>query len=249
LEAVGVGGFRAGCDAGSGLTVGNHPIHVVYSGDSSYLGSSADLAGGQQVNASSLTPQTITFPPLPNRSIVESPFTITGVTGGGSGNPVTFTASGGKCTVAGTTVKLTHTGKCTITAHQAASSGFAAAHAVSRSFMISAAPALRIGDASTVEGNSGTHPLNFTVTLSKAVSVPVSVHWATANSSAKAPGDYVAGSGILTFAPGQTSGSVSVLVKGDQMKEPDEVFFVNLNQPHNATIADSSGAGGIINDD
>jgi hypothetical protein len=115
--------------------------------------------------------------------------------------------------------------------------------------MISAAPTLRIGDTSTVEGNSRTHPLNFTVTLSKAVSVPVSVHWATANNSAKAPADYVAGSGILTFAPGQTSGSVSVLVKGDRMKEPDEVFFVNLNQPHNATIADSSGAGGIINDD
>lgn len=196
-----------------------------------------------------LTPQNITFPKLPNRSIVESPFTITGVTGGGSGNPVTFTAAGGNCTVAATTVTLKHTGKCTITAHQAAAPGFAAAQPVSRSFMISAAPALLIGDASTPEGNSGTHPLTFTVTLVKAVSVPVTVHWMTADNTAKAPSDYVAGSGTLSFAPGQTSGTISVLIKGDRMKEPNEVFFVLLDSPHNATIADGSGTGGILNDD
>ena len=65
----------------------------------------------------SITPasQHITFPALRNRSIVESPFALVGVTGGGSGQPVTFTASGGKCTVSGTTVKLVKTGTCTIT--------------------------------------------------------------------------------------------------------------------------------------
>jgi hypothetical protein len=248
LTAVG-GGFRASCDAGSALAVGNHPILVVYSGDSAYQRSSAELSGGQQVNAPALTPQNITFPPLPNRSIVDSPFALTGVTGGGSGKPITFTASGGKCTVKGKQVKLNHTGICTITAHQAAAPGFAAAPAVSQSFTIGAKPTLSIGDANTVEGNSGTHPLTFTVTLSQAVTVPVTVDWMTANGSAKAPSDYIAGSGTLTFAPGQTSSTLNVLVKGDRIKEPNEVFFVLLDNPHKATIADPSGTGGIMNDD
>jgi hypothetical protein len=238
--------FRASCDAGSALAPGNHPIRAVYSGDSYYLGSSGVVPDGQQVNPAA---QSITFPPLGNRSIVESPFGLAGVTGGGSGNPITFTASGGKCTVTGATVKLLHTGKCTITAHQAGSANYTAAPAVSRSFKITVAPTLSIGDVSTVEGDSGTHPLTFTVTLDKAVSVPVSVHWATASGSAKAPSDFQAGSGTLTIAAGQTTATVNVLVKGDRMREPDERFFVHLTKPHHATLADPSATGGILNDD
>ncbi len=99
------------------------------------------------------------------------------------------------------------------------------------------------------KGNSGTHQLTFKVTLSKAVSVPVTVHWTTANSSATAPSDFTAASGTLTFAPGQTTRTISVTIKGDKTKEPSEVFFVLLNQPHNAIIADPNASGGIINDD
>jgi len=220
---------------------------ATYNGDSNNNAVSSGTAA-EPVSINQGT-QTITFPALRNRSIVESPFAIAGVTGGASGNPVTFTASGGKCTVSGSTVSLIHTGTCTITAHQAGNASYTAAPDVARSFTISAAPSLRIGDANTVEGNSGTHPLTFTVTLSKAVSVPVTVRWTTANSSATAPSDFTAASGTLTFAPGQTTRTISVTVKGDRTKEASEVFFVLLNQPHNATIADPNASGGIINDD
>ncbi|HSP39357.1 MAG TPA: hypothetical protein VLR26_16570 [Frankiaceae bacterium] len=72
---------------------------------------------------------------------------------------MTFTAAGA-CTVSGHQVTLTHTGTCTLTAHQAGNATYAAPD-VSRSFTVSGKPSLRIADATTVEGNTGTHPLDF----------------------------------------------------------------------------------------
>ncbi|HKR63590.1 MAG TPA: Calx-beta domain-containing protein [Thermoanaerobaculia bacterium] len=62
-------------------------------------------------------------------------------------------------------------------------------------------------------------------------------------------GDYVATSGVLTFAPSVTSMPISVTVNGDQTVEPNETFFVNLTLPSNATTADAQGQGTINNDD
>jgi hypothetical protein len=45
---------------------------------------------------------------------------------------------------------------------------------------------------SIVEGDAGTKVLNFTVTLSAASSLTVTTNYATANSTATAPSDYVA---------------------------------------------------------
>src|SRR5207244_2749600 len=78
----------------------------------------------------------------------------------------------------------------------------------------------------------------------------VTVHYATQDDTATtADGDYVAASGTVTFAPGQTTQTVTVLVNGDTKFEPTEDFFVNLDTPVNATIADSQGQGTIVNDD
>jgi hypothetical protein len=117
------------------------------------------------------------------------------------------------------------------------------------SVLIRPKPSIRIGDATTVEGNSGTHGMGFKVTLSRASSAPVTVKWATADGSAKAPSDYVAASGTLTFAPGQTAKTITVQVKGDKVKEGNEVMFVLLSSPVRATLADPNASGGILNDD
>ena len=99
---------------------------------------------------------------------------------------------------------------------------------------------------SLAEGNSGTTPFNFTVSLSAAASFPVTVKYATADGTATAP-DYTAhASARLTFAAGQTSKTVTVNVKGDTTIEPDETFFVNLSSPTNAVITDSQGMGTIV---
>lgn len=110
-------------------------------------------------------------------------------------------------------------------------------------------PALAVGDASVAEGDSGTSTLSVPVTLSKSVTWTVSVQYATADGSATAPTDYTAGSGTITFAPGESSKSIELAVNGDTAVEPDETVSVALRGAVNATIADGSATGTIKNED
>ena len=110
-------------------------------------------------------------------------------------------------------------------------------------------PVLSIGDASGAEGNSGTTNLVFTVTLTPASGQSVTVSHQTANGTAAAPADFTAASGSLTFAPGETTKTVPVVVIGETGVEPDETFSVSLSAPANATTGDATGAGTIVNDD
>lgn len=112
-----------------------------------------------------------------------------------------------------------------------------------------AQPTLSINDVSVNEGNAGTTNAVFTVTLSQASGKTITVDFATADSTATAGSDYVAASGRLTFAPGETSKNIVVSIIGDTLFEPDETFFVNLLNPVNATIQRSQGIGTIFNDD
>jgi hypothetical protein len=110
-------------------------------------------------------------------------------------------------------------------------------------------PRIAISDRTLTEGNSGTKTFSFTVTLSSASDKTVRVNYATANGTALAGSDFTATSGTLTFNPGQTSQTVSVVLLGDTAVEPDEMFFVNLSGASEATIGDSQGRGLISNDD
>ncbi|MBP3957086.1 autotransporter-associated beta strand repeat-containing protein [Gemmata sp. G18] len=110
-------------------------------------------------------------------------------------------------------------------------------------------PALSISSASTAEGNSGTTALTFTVTLSAPSLQTVTVAYTTADGTATAGTDYTPVSGTLTFAPGETTQTVTVFVTGDTATEADETFRVVLASPVSATIAAGSGTGTITNDD
>jgi hypothetical protein len=100
------------------------------------------------------------------------------------------------------------------------------------------------------EGNKNTTVFTFFVTLSAPSEKEMRVNFATADGTAStADNDYVANSGTLVFAPGQTSKSIPVAVKGDKKKEPNETFFVNLTGATNATIVGFQGVGEILNDD
>src|SRR5262249_54403677 len=105
-----------------------------------------------------------------------------------------------------------------------------------------AAPRFSINDPRVTEGNSGTTPAVFTVSLSAPSSSTVAVNYATANGSAVAGSDYVGTSGVLSFAPGETAKTITVSVIGDTTVEPDEVFSVLLSAPTaGAEIADGQG--------
>src|SRR6185295_6220649 len=58
-----------------------------------------------------------------------------------------------------------------------------------------------------------------------------------------------AGNGSLSFAPGETTKTVSVLVNGDVVNEPDEAFTVSLSGAVNAAVSKGQGTGSIVNDD
>ena len=115
-------------------------------------------------------------------------------------------------------------------------------------------PRVSINSVTKSEGNSGTTPFVFTVSLSPAPSAPVSLNFATANGSAKSSEDYTATSGTLSFAAGQTSKTITVAVKGDRTFEWQEVFYVNLSGASGVLIPQSwgvniQGTGVIRNDD
>ncbi len=99
------------------------------------------------------------------------------------------------------------------------------------------------------EGASGTRLATFTVSLTRPSGETITVDYATAAGTATANVDYQTTSGTLTFAPGVTSQTLTVLVNGDTLGENDETFFVNLSTPTNAAIIDAQGQGTISDDD
>ena len=114
---------------------------------------------------------------------------------------------------------------------------------------VRARPTLRIENADVFEGNSGFTAALFDVNLSHASLVPVTVNYATFSGSARDGRDYVSSSGSLTFAPGETSHSVSINVIGETQKEKDETFAVRVSNATNATIARVEAVGIIRDDD
>jgi hypothetical protein len=110
-------------------------------------------------------------------------------------------------------------------------------------------PAITVDDVNVLEGQSGTTSANFRVRLANASYQTVEVSYSTANGTATAGNDYVATSGTLTFAPGETETIIATTISGDGSVEPDETFFLNFSSPVNARIGDGQGKATILNDD
>ena len=111
-----------------------------------------------------------------------------------------------------------------------------------------------LNDVALAAGNTGTTKFIFTVILSnpsyQTVQVKYKTDSGTALGMATAGTDYVSKSlATLPFAPGVTTQTITILVKGDTTTEQAETFFVNLSAAKNATISDAQGVGTITNDD
>lgn len=111
------------------------------------------------------------------------------------------------------------------------------------------APAISASDISVTELNSGSTTATFTIQLRSVSDLSVSVGYTTANGTAVAPGDYASVSGTLTFAPGETTKTISVTVVGDRSREPNETFFLDFSAPVNAVLTTTRAAATILNDD
>lgn len=111
-------------------------------------------------------------------------------------------------------------------------------------------PSISITGVSLAEGDSGDTNADFTVTLSETSTENVTVEYATSDGTATtADNDYSADSETLTFLPGSTTQTISIVVHGDTQEESDETFTLLLSNPNGATLANISATGTITNDD
>jgi len=160
-----------------------------------------------------------------------------------SNGTLTFTPAAGATGIAHVTVQLHDNGGI-------ANGGVDTSAAQTFTITVQSAgpPKLSISDSSVIEGNTGLTPMVFTVTLSSAAALPVTVNYQTLSGTAGSR-DYQSTSGTLTFAPGETSKTITVMVVGDLVKENNETFSVRLSAATNATILKADGIGTIIDDD
>ncbi len=116
---------------------------------------------------------------------------------------------------------------------------------------VNATPSIRINNVRQQEGDAGFTRFVFTVIPSGASSQPMSVNYATVDSTARVTDrDYVRQTGRLSWPAGSSAAkTITVSVRGDTKVEPTERFFVDLSNPQNATLADRRGVGTIVNDD
>ena len=118
---------------------------------------------------------------------------------------------------------------------------------------VSPTAVISVGSSSVMEGNTGNNrTVSLAVTLSQPAVQTITVHYATQNVTAVAPGDYTAKSGNLTFKPGKTVMYVSIPVKPDTTVEPDEMLHVVLSVPTGNSALSSAHAVGTVlirNDD
>jgi uncharacterized repeat protein (TIGR01451 family) len=89
-----------------------------------------------------------------------------------------------------------------------------------------------------------------TVTYSgPAMIVPVMVHYAAADGTAKAGSDYTAATGALTFNPGVTTQAIHIPIVNDALVEPDETLTISISSPQRALLASPQQAVLTIRND
>ncbi len=86
---------------------------------------------------------------------------------------------------------------------------------ISESTSVIVSSSMFINDVSLVEGDEGNTDFTFTISIAEASKETITVNYATSDNTAIAGEDYIATSGSLEFAPGETEKAIIVEVIGD----------------------------------
>lgn len=110
-------------------------------------------------------------------------------------------------------------------------------------------PTLSSTGSKVLEGNSGTHPMKFTLKLSQPASTPVTVAYATKSGTATAGSDFIGTAGHVIFSPGQTVKTVTVQVRGDVKKEANETLKLVPTSISGGQATIGAAVNGVITND
>lgn len=111
-------------------------------------------------------------------------------------------------------------------------------------------PGVTIANATPIsEGEDGTRPAEFAVSLSSPPDEQVMVAIATQDGTATQPADYAATAGTVVFAPGQTSQVFAVPVAGDRIDELNETFSARIVSADRAAVRGRQATATIVDDD
>ncbi len=94
---------------------------------------------------------------------------------------------------------------------------------------------------------SGT--MTFNVRLSAPSALPATVAYATSDGTATAGMDYQPTNGVLTFTPGITNRTITVILIPDLLSESNETLFVTLSGESNLELNKALGTGTISDND
>ncbi|MEO0868154.1 MAG: lectin-like protein, partial [Cyanobacteria bacterium J06642_11] len=97
-------------------------------------------------------------------------------------------------------------------------------------------PILVVENLSVVVPETGSRQATFTVRRYGNSSDSATVDYSTADDTALAGTNYIATSGSLTFAPGETEKTITVTINPDTDDISGETFFLNLSNPSNALL-------------
>ncbi|MBP9145626.1 MAG: DUF11 domain-containing protein [Thermoanaerobaculia bacterium] len=110
-------------------------------------------------------------------------------------------------------------------------------------------PTLRVSGVSVAEGNAGSTPIAFPVTLDRPARLVTTVAWTVEGVTAVAGEDFVAASGTLAIPVGAATGEIVVQGIGDLVVENDELLRLVLSAPVHAELAVSEVFATLLNDD
>jgi len=110
-------------------------------------------------------------------------------------------------------------------------------------------PGVSVDDVTVVEGDRGTTPATFTVSLTRARTVATSVCLVPFGQTATVGRDLEFAVPCGTIPAGETSVALAIAVRGDHQREPDETFGVVAVPSGGTRAIDLTGTGTIVDDD
>ena len=100
-----------------------------------------------------------------------------------------------------------------------------------------------------VAASEGASAVDFVVRLDAPSLNQITVNFSTSNGTAIGNSDVIGQVGTLTFAPGETSKTIHVLLLDGTVAERTEAFWLNLSGAVNATITQASATATIFDND